>query len=64
MKYCDLFCGCGGFASGFSDVGWACALAVDNDAHALKTYKRNFEAHKCIQHDLTLPLPETKANVS
>ena len=59
MKYCDLFCGCGGFASGFSDAGWECALAVDNNAHALKTYQCNFAAHKCIQHDLTLPLPET-----
>ena len=55
MRYCDLFCGCGGIASGFSQAGWKCVLAADNDAHALKIYRQNF-SHPCVLHDLMFPL--------
>lgn len=41
MKILDLFCGAGGFSSGFADSSTN-HLAIDNDHHALATYTKNY----------------------
>ena len=51
MKYrlLDLFCGAGGMTLGFTDErfggGFESVWAIDNDAAAIETYKRNFGDH-------------------
>jgi DNA (cytosine-5)-methyltransferase 1 len=37
----DLFCGAGGISLGFHDAGFRIVLAVDNDPHAIRTYRVN-----------------------
>lgn len=56
MKYIELFCGCGGQASGLRDAGWECLLGVDHDPYALGVYGANFPEHPLLQHDLNEPL--------
>lgn len=45
----DLFCGAGGMTLGFADDrfdgGFRSVLAIDNDAAAIATYRRNFGDH-------------------
>src|SRR3954471_14552905 len=38
----DLFCGAGGFALGFYAAGCRILAAVDADAQAARTFRRNF----------------------
>lgn len=51
MKYrlLDLFCGAGGMSLGFTDErfggGFESVWAIDNEASAIETYKRNFGNH-------------------
>lgn len=49
----DFFCGCGGFSSGFNQVGYRILLGVDNDKHALATFRKNFENAKVLNLDLS-----------
>lgn len=41
----DLFCGAGGLSVGFAAAGFTHILAVDHDAPAVATYRRNFGDH-------------------
>jgi DNA (cytosine-5)-methyltransferase 1 len=45
-KFIDLFSGCGGFSTGMEMAGHKCILGVDNDQHAIETFKKN---HKYAQ---------------
>lgn len=36
-----MFCGCGGLSRGFMDAGYEVLLGIDNNDHALKTFKEN-----------------------
>lgn len=38
----DLFSGCGGFSLGVKNAGLNVVAAIDNDTHAVQTYKKNF----------------------
>ena len=44
-SYIDLFCGAGGLSLGFSNAGFSCVQAIDNDPAAISTYESNFEDH-------------------
>lgn len=37
----DLFAGAGGFSLAAVNAGFSLALAIENDAYAVKTYKKN-----------------------
>lgn len=52
MKFIDLFCGCGGLSEGFRLAGFECVAGIDNNAAAIKTYKRNFPEAKALCRDL------------
>lgn len=49
--FATLFCGCGGFDLGFSDAGYKCIGAFDNDANAVAVYNAN---HRDSAHVLDL----------
>ena len=48
----DLFCGCGGFSSGFGKENYNILLGVDNDPSALKTFELNHKNTKCLCADI------------
>ena len=48
----DLFCGPGGFATGFEQVGFQSALAVDFYPPAIETYRRNHPLTETILGDI------------
>ena len=52
MKFIDLFCGCGGLSEGFRLAGYDCVAGIDNNAAAIKTFKRNFPEAKALCKDL------------
>lgn len=52
MRCVDLFCGCGGLSSGFSQAGYEVVLGVDKWEKALNIYRKNF-SHKVLQEDIT-----------
>ncbi len=52
LRTVDLFCGCGGFTQGLTDVGFDVVCGVDINQAILHTYSRNF-AHSAICHDLS-----------
>jgi DNA (cytosine-5)-methyltransferase 1 len=39
--FIDLFCGCGGFSLGMMRAGFRCVAALDADASAVETYRKN-----------------------
>lgn len=41
MKIIDMFSGCGGLSLGFQQAGYEVVLGIDNDAAALRTFRRN-----------------------
>lgn len=41
FTHVDLFCGAGGFGSGFTDAGFRTVLAADHDADATRTFELN-----------------------
>lgn len=45
LKMIDLFCGAGVGASGFLLAGYDIVYAIDNQKHAVNTYKRNIGEH-------------------
>lgn len=46
----DLFCGAGGFTSGFLDEGYDVVLGLDNDRDCCDTYEANFGATTKVMH--------------
>lgn len=52
MRCVDLFCGCGGLSSGFSQAGYEVVLGIDKWEKALNIYKKNF-SHKALEEDIT-----------
>lgn len=51
MKCADLFCGCGGLSSGFSNAGFDVVLGIDKWEKALNIYKKNF-SHDVFEEDI------------
>lgn len=41
FTHVDLFCGAGGFGTGFSDAGFRTVLAADHDTDAVRTFRLN-----------------------
>ncbi|MBN2153763.1 MAG: DNA cytosine methyltransferase [Candidatus Lokiarchaeota archaeon] len=41
LTYCDLFCGCGGFSTGFKEAGFRPLGGIDSDKMACESYVRN-----------------------
>jgi len=55
----DLFAGAGGLAEGFRQAGWLVAAAVDNDHHAIETFRMNFPEAKVFEQDMRKISPTT-----
>ena len=56
--FIDLFCGCGGFTLGMERAGFRCLAAVDFNAEAVDTLRRNLTHIKYVlERDLTLFSP-------
>lgn len=53
LNVIDLFCGAGGFSSGFKEEGFNILLGVDNEQHKLNVYKKNIEPDKILSYDIT-----------
>lgn len=51
-KAIDLFSGAGGMSLGFQNAGFEILLAMDNDSHCSKTYKRNFKNTMLVCEDI------------
>lgn len=49
----DLFCGAGGLSLGFQQAGFNILLGIDNDAMALKTFKKTHRGAQIICGDIT-----------
>lgn len=41
LTHVDLFCGAGGFGTGFSDAGFRTVIAADHDTDAVRTFQLN-----------------------
>lgn len=54
----SLFSGAGGLDLGFKEAGFSPQLAIDADAAAVATYKRNHQATRAEQRDLALLSPD------
>lgn len=54
-RFVDLFCGCGGATSGFSDAGWIPCIALDVNRRAIESYRANFPNVDTICADITDP---------
>jgi DNA (cytosine-5)-methyltransferase 1 len=57
----DLFCGCGGLSSGFSQAGFKILGGLDKNDQALVTFQRNFPRAQAIAADLSQIGPDTVA---
>lgn len=53
MNIIDLFAGCGGLSLGFEMAGFNIPVAVEKDAWASETYKKNHPTTKVITEDIT-----------
>jgi len=54
FSYIDLFSGCGGFSLGLKRAGLQCLVAIDNDKHAIATFRENFpNVEHVLERDLT-----------
>lgn len=53
MTVIDLFAGCGGLSLGFEMAGFHIPVAVEKDAWASETYKKNHPATTVITEDIT-----------
>ncbi len=54
MKVIDLFAGCGGFSTGFSQAGFKISKAVEFDSSIAKTYEINHNGTKVYVSDIGL----------
>lgn len=54
----SLYCGAGGLDSGFRDVGFEIQWAIDSDAQAVETYRRNIGAHAVVGELPGCPPPD------
>lgn len=52
MRVIDLFCGCGGFSTGFQQAGFDIVLGVDNDPQVLETFRANHPGTHVRQDDV------------
>ena len=52
MKVLDLFCGAGGFSTGFQQAGHQIVYGIDNDVRVKKTYQKNHPNAKFILNDI------------
>ncbi|MFX0162433.1 MAG: DNA cytosine methyltransferase [Candidatus Hodarchaeota archaeon] len=52
LKFCDLFCGAGGFSLGFKQAGFEGLLAVDIFAPVLETYSFNLPRFPVLVRDI------------
>ncbi len=60
--FIDLFCGCGGFTLGMERAGFRCVAAVDFNAPAVETLRRNLTHIKYVlERDLTQFRPDELA---
>jgi len=60
--FIDLFCGCGGFTLGMERAGFRCVAAVDFNAEAVDTLRRNLTHIKYVlERDLTQFPPDELA---
>ena len=57
-KVLDLFCGCGGLSSGFSNAGYEVLLGIDHWSDALTTFSHNHPGSRTLQADLQELAPE------
>ncbi len=48
----DLFAGCGGLSKGLVNAGFDVRAAVEVDAEAAKTYRKNHPSTKLIERDI------------
>ncbi|NWF97175.1 MAG: DNA cytosine methyltransferase [Candidatus Thorarchaeota archaeon] len=54
LRVVDLFCGAGGFSTGFAGLGEHTAhLAFDNDSQFMDTYRRNFPHARAVLYDIS-----------
>ena len=53
MNIIDLFAGCGGLSLGFEMAGFNIPVAIEKDAWASETYKKNHPSTKVITEDIT-----------
>ncbi|CAM5796199.1 DNA cytosine methyltransferase [Brevibacillus borstelensis] len=53
MRVIDMFCGCGGISWGFKRAGFTILAGIDNNEHALATYKLNFPEAKVFNGDIS-----------
>lgn len=52
MRVIDLFCGAGGFSTGFQQAGHKIVYAIDNDPRVKKTYQKNHPHTKFFLRDI------------
>ena len=50
----DLFAGAGGFSLAAVNAGFSLALAIENDAYAVKTYKKNIVRYAGAKDDIDI----------
>lgn len=51
-KIIDFFCGAGGLSHGFYEAGYEVVLGIDNNEHALETYRHNHKGSKALNINL------------
>jgi len=55
MRLLDLFCGCGGASTGYSQAGLEIAVAVDNNEAAIASHRANHRSTEHLIMDLSNP---------
>jgi DNA (cytosine-5)-methyltransferase 1 len=55
----DLFCGCGGIATGLREAGFDVLAGVDIDKHYIASFRENFPDAQALTWDLSTVAPET-----
>ena len=54
INFIDLFCGVGGFSSGFKKEQFSCLFSIDNNDYCKKVYEENFPKDQFILKDINL----------
>lgn len=63
MKVLDLFCGCGGFSSGFEQAGFKVKYGIDNSKLVRETFEYNHPNTEFILSDVRDMIPEDFKNI-